>query len=268
VIDSHAHLWRLGENGFTWPTPDLQRIHRDFVLEDLRRVTGAAGVDGVILVQSQDSPADTEWLLEVAIDPLIAGVVGWIDFTAPDASSGIRALARTEVLRGLRPMVQDLESDWYDAPELEAAFATMSELNLVLDGLVRPKHLPSLRRLAERYPQLGIVIDHGAKPDFSDLNGWAEKISAIARLPNVTCKLSGLLTELPQSAPPQAIKPAFDILWNCFGSERLIWGSDWPVLTLVAEYNAWLTQAQELVPAEHHTAVFDGNARRVYGVAA
>ena len=268
MIDSHAHVWRLGENGCAWPTPDLKPIHRDFVVDDLRVVANAAGVNGVILVQSQASLADTEWLLRLASDRLIAAVVGWIDFAAPDASSSIRALAQAKVLRGLRPMVQDLESDWYDAPELGAAFATISELNLVLDALVRPKHLPSLRRLAERYPQLGIVIDHGAKPDFDDLGGWGEEISAFAQLPNVTCKLSGLLTELPPGAPLQAINPAFDILWNCFGSERLIWGSDWPVLTLVTEYKAWLTQAQELVPAEHHAAVFDGNARRVYGVAA
>jgi L-fuconolactonase len=268
VIDSHAHLWRLGENGCTWPTPDLEPIHRDFVLDDLRAVANAVGVDGVILVQSQPSLADTEWLLGLATDPLIAGVVGWADLTAPDAMERIRSLAQTKALRGLRPMVQDLESDWYDAPELDHAFAMMSELNLVLDGLVRPKHMPSLRRLAERHPQLGLVIDHGAKPDFDDLNGWRNEIGRIARLPNVTCKFSGLLTELPPGAPPQAINPAFEILWDCFGSERLIWGSDWPVLTLVGGYGAWLSQAQKLVPAEHHNAVFGGNAHRVYRIAA
>ena len=268
MIDSHAHLWRLGENVCTWPTPDLKAIHRNFVLDDLRAVAGAAGVEGVILVQSQASLADTEWLLGLAIDPLIAGVVGWVDFSAPDASERIRALAQAKALRGLRPMVQDLESDWYDSPVLEAAVGTMSELGLVLDGLVRPKHLPSLRRLAQRHPQLSIVIDHGAKPDFSDLSGWRNEIGTIARLPNVTCKLSGLLTELPPGAPPQAINPAFEILWDCFGSERLIWGSDWPVLTLFDDYNTWLSQAQKLVPAEHHNAVLDGNARRIYAIKA
>lgn len=165
-------------------------------------------------------------------------------------------------------MVQDLESGWYDAPELDHAFAMMSELDLVLDGLVRPKHLPSLRRLAERHPQLGIVIDHGAKPDFSDLSVWRDEVGAIAKLPNVSCKLSGLLTELPAGTDPGAIRPAFDVLWNCFGAERLIWGSDWPVLRLAGTYDNWLTQAQSLVPVEHHGQVFDRNARRVYRIAA
>jgi len=268
VIDSHAHLWRLGENGCTWPTPDLTPIHRDFVLDDLRAVANAVGVDGVILVQSQPSLADTEWLLGLATDPLIAGVVGWADFAAPDARDTIAELAQSAALRGLRPMVQDLEAEWYDSPALEGAFGTMVELGLVLDGLIRPKHLPSLRRLAQRHQQLGLLIDHGAKPDFTDLTNWRDEIAQISRLPNVTCKLSGLLTELPPGAPPQAINPAFEILWDCFGSERLIWGSDWPVLTLVGGYGAWLSQAQELVPAEHHNAVFDGNARRIYGIAA
>lgn len=268
MIDSHAHLWRLGQNGFTWPTADLEPIYRDFVLEDLKQVTAAAGVDDVVLVQSQANVADTQWLLSLATDPLIAGVVGWADLTAPDAMERIRSLAQTKALRGLRPMVQDLESGWYDAPELDHAFAMMSELDLVLDGLVRPKHLPSLRRLAERHPQLGIVIDHGAKPDFSDLGSWRDEVGAIAKLPNVTCKLSGLLTELPAGADPGAIRPAFDVLWNCFGAERLIWGSDWPVLRLAGTYGNWLTLAQSLVPVEHHSQVFDRNARRVYRIAA
>ena len=267
MIDSHAHLWRLGKNGCTWPTSELAPIHRDFVLDDLHAVTEATPVDGVILVQSQESLADTQWLLELASDPLIAGVVGWIDFVAPDSSATIRALGQEASLRGLRPMVQDLENDWYDRPELDLAFAQMSELGLVLDGLVRPKHLSSLRRLAENHPLLSIVIDHAAKPHFSDLSGWSEQIAAIARLPNVACKLSGLLTELPPGSPAEAINLAFDILWRCFGSERLIWGSDWPVLALAGDYHGWLSQAQELVPVSHHTAVFDRNARRIYGIA-
>jgi len=266
VIDSHAHLWRLGKNACTWPTPDLTSIYRDFVLDDLHRVAESAGIDGVVLVQSQNSLADTKWLLTLAQDPLIAGIVGWIDFTAPDALESLQVLASNRAIRGLRPMVQDLESDWYDARELDRGFATMVQLGLVLDGLVRPKHLPSLHRLAERHPQLQIVIDHGAKPDFANLRGWQQQIAAIARLPNVACKLSGLLTELPSGAPPEAINPAFEVLWNCFGPERLIWGSDWPVITLARSYEDWLSQAKRLVPAEHHSAVFDANARRVYRI--
>lgn len=267
MIDSHAHLWRLGKNGCTWPTPNLKPIYRDFAIERLRSLAEEAGVRGVILVQSQEAAEDTDWLLSLAGDPLVAGVVGWVDFLAPEAGDSIRTLAAGSALRGLRPMVQDRESDWYDSPSLDGPLASMTELGLVLDALVRPKHLPSLRRLAERHPRLSIVIDHGAKPDFTDLIGWRDCMTKIARLPNVACKLSGLLTELPAGAPPEAVEPAFDILWKAFGVKRLIWGSDWPVLTLGGSYDGWLVQARQLVPAEHRDRVFDLNARRVYGLA-
>jgi L-fuconolactonase len=268
VIDSHAHLWRLGENGCTWPTAEFPAIHRDFGLEDLRAVAAPAGVDGVVIVQSQPDARDTAWLLSLAEDPLIAGVVGWVDFEGAGTPTSIIELAEQPALRGLRPMVQDEDDDWYDMPDLDAAFAAMSEAGLVLDALVRPRHLPSLHRLAERHPELSIVIDHGAKPDFADLSIWSDWMGQLSRLANVSCKFSGLLTELQTGAPVEAITPAFEILWNTFGSDRLVWGSDWPVLMLAGSYQGWLKQALGLVPEADRKRVFDLNARRVYGLAA
>jgi L-fuconolactonase len=266
VIDAHVHLWRLGQCGCTWPTPDLEPIHRDFTLDELSEIAGAAGVDRVILVQSQEAEADTAWLLSLARDSLIAGVVGWTDFTHGDAATTIGGLASNPRLRGLRPMIQDREDNWYDAPQLDPAFAAMTALQLVLDALVRPRHLQSLLRLAQRHPDLGIIVDHGAKPVPGDLDAWSEQMEMLARLPNVSCKLSGLLTELPRGAPAADVQPIFDRLWNAFGAERLVWGSDWPVLMLAGDYPAWLRQCRNLVPSAHHQAVFDTNARRIYGI--
>ena len=266
MIDAHVHLWRLGQNGCAWPTPDLTAIYRDFTLDDLGKVVRSACVDQVILVQSQEDKSDTAWLLSVARDPLIAGVVGWTDFLNPEAPAEIGRLASNPALRGLRPMVQDRETNWYDAPELDPAFAAMTALQLVLDALVRPRHLPSLLRLAMRHPDLSIIIDHAAKPLVNDLDSWAEQVDLLARLPNVSCKLSGLWTELPGDAPTSAAVPIFDHLWNAVGPERLVWGSDWPVLRLAGEYGSWLEQCQHLVPSLHHQAVFDSNARRIYGI--
>jgi L-fuconolactonase len=266
VIDSHAHLWTLGRNGGTWPTADLLKIHRDFLIEDLQQCAGEVGVERVLLVQSQEDARDTEWLLSLASFPIICGVVGWVDFDREDASEAIRRIAANKALRGLRPMVQDREADWYDWPRFDRSFDTMAELGLVLDALIRPQHLRSLRHLAERHPTLSIVIDHGAKPDFTDLVGWRHDIASIAACPNVSCKLSGLLTELPTGAPPEAVQPASDILWEAFGPERLIWGSDWPVLNLAGTYAGWLKQALDLIPATHRERIFDSNARRIYGI--
>ena len=266
MIDAHVHLWRIGQNGCTWPTSDLTPIYRDFTIDDLRQVAGPVGVDQVILVQSQEDEADTSWLLSLPRDPLIAGFVGWIDFTATEAPSAIGRLALNPRLRGLRPMVQDREADWYDSSGLDPAFAAMTALQLVLDALIRPQHLPALLRLALRHPDLSIIIDHAAKPIVSDLAAWSEQIDLLARLPNVSCKLSGLLTELPPGAPSDAVAPIFDHLWNAFGAERLVWGSDWPVLNLAGNYESWLEQCRQLVPSTHHQAVFDTNARRIYGI--
>jgi L-fuconolactonase len=266
VIDAHVHLWRLGQNGCTWPTPDLTPIYRDFTLDDLREVTHAAGVDRVVLVQSQEDDSDTAWILSIAGDPLIAGVVGWVDFFRPDAPEAIGALARNPRLRGLRPMVQDREADWYDALALDPACAAMTTLQLVLEALVRPRHLPSLLRLALRHPDLSILIDHAAKPVPGDLDAWSEQMALLARLPNVACKLSGLIAEYPPGPSTDAIATVFDRLWNAFGAERLAWGSDWPVLTLVSDYGDWVEQCRHLVPAAHHQAVFDANALRIYGI--
>lgn len=268
MIDTHVHLWQLGHNGCSWPTPDLPPIYRDFALDDLRPLTGVERVERVIVVQSQESDADTSWLLSLADDPLIAGIVGWTDFLDPDAATAIGKLASNSRLRGLRPMIQDREADWYDAPELDPAFAAMTTLDLVLDALVRPRHLPSLLRLAMRHPNLTVVIDHGAKAVPNDLGTWSEQMTLLARLPNVSCKLSGLLTELPPGAPAAGVAPIVQYLWNAFGAQRLMWGSDWPVLLLAGEYQGWLDQCLTLVGTAHHDAVFDSNARRIYGIEA
>jgi L-fuconolactonase len=253
VIDAHVHLWQLGRHGCAWPTADLQPIYRDFILEDL-----PTPAQDVILVQTQEHPADTAWLLDLATNPRVRGVVGWADLTRPET------FPRHPELKGLRPMVQDQPADWYDRLEIAPGLLAMARNGLVLDALIRPCHLPALARLAERHSGLQIVVDHAAKPDFGDLTPWTDGMAALAAHPNTACKLSGLLTELPPGADPEAIRPVFDMLWQMFGPDRLIWGSDWPVLTLSGSYTDWLDLARSLVPSSHHPAVFGANAARIY----
>lgn len=268
MIDAHVHLWMVGANGFAWPTLDLTAIHRDIALDDWRALPGAAALDGVVLVQSQPDAADTSWLLDVAArEPQVLALVGWADVDASDAVATIERLARAPKLRGLRPMVQDLAADWYDDPARDPVWAAMARARLVLDALVRPRHLRSLARLAARHPDLVIVIDHGAKPVLDDLAGWRSDLAALAVLPQVRCKLSGLLTERRADDPPHAIDAAAAALLELFAPDRLIWGSDWPVLELAGDYAGWLAQARALVPAALHRAVFDANARATYGIA-
>ena len=260
MIDSHVHVWRLGANGCTWPTLDLAAIHRDYDLAAYRAASAASGIDSVILVQSQEDAADTRWLLSHAdADPLVAGVVGW---STLDDAAEVEALAAHPRLVGLRPMVQDRAADWFDQPHLDAALTAMARHGLVLDALVRPAHLPALTRLAARHPALRIVVDHAAKPAPAGLDDWAEAIRALAAHPNTACKLSGLVTELPADAVPGAVT----VIRDAFGAGRLLWGSDWPVLTLADSFSGWFDRARALVPASDHAAVFGGTARHLYGL--
>ncbi|WP_454884721.1 amidohydrolase family protein [Sphingomonas oryzagri] len=259
MIDAHVHLWRIGQNDCIWPTGEDAAIHRDFGLAELIATLDAAGVGQAVLVQSQESPRDTDWLLDLSRrSDRIAGVVGWADLS--DAAS-VEERAADRLLVGLRPMVQGRGADWYDGAALCAGFAAMAEHGLVLDALVRPAHLPSLARLAARYPQLSIVIDHAAKPE--ELAAWRTAIAPLAAHANVHVKFSGLLNEVALDAVPEVA----ETLLATFGAERLLWGSDWPVLTQVGAYAGWLDMARDLIPANDHEGVFGGHALRLYRLA-
>lgn len=267
MIDAHVHIWRIGQNDCHWPGPDLPMIHRDFDITDLDREMTAHGVDGAIMVQSQESEVDTLWLLEQAAQHQeISGVVGWVDLSATNAGARIDRLRQVGPLVGIRPMMQGRADDCYDDAALRAGIAALAERDLVLDALVFPRHLPSLLRLAQRLPALTIVIDHGAKPALGSgpLNTWAADMRALADCPNVACKLSGLLTELAPGAPIDAVHDAIAILIEAFGPDRLIWGSDWPVVTLASPYTAWLNLARRSVPEADRAAIFGDNAARIY----
>jgi L-fuconolactonase len=211
-------------------------------------------------------------LLERARDDArIAGVVGWTDLAARDAPDRIVALASHPKLRGLRPMLQDLpDDDWILQSSLTPAIEATIVHGLCFDALVRPRHLPHLLRFAERHPALRIVIDHAAKPGIArgELDPWRAQIAALAELPNVSCKLSGLVTEAGEHWHPDDLRPYVEHLLSTFGPFRLLWGSDWPVVNLAADYSRWLNLADTLagLAGAERVALFGGNAVRVYGI--
>lgn len=270
-IDAHHHLWRLDRGDYGWLTPALAPIHRDFSATDLAPLLAERGIASTILVQAAPTEAETAFLLETAREtPFVAGVVGWSDLLAPDAPARIAAMAADPLLVGLRPMVQDIpDDDWLLLPELSPAFAAMAGQDLVLDALVLPRHLPRLRTVAERHPDLAIVIDHLAKPPIREgrLEPWATDISALARLPNLWCKLSGMATEAASGWTASDLAPFAAHVLACFGPERVLWGSDWPVVDLAGGFRAWWQASETLLagldPAARK-AVLGGNAARLY----
>ncbi len=243
-VDGHQHFWSLQRDDYGWLTPELQVLYRDFAPADLSPLLDQAGIDQTILVQAAASVAETEYLLDIAEQhQFVAGVVGWVDMeSVPQAIKNLHRLARYQKFVGIRPMIQDIDDPaWIDRPEFGTIFDTLVEKKLCFDALVRSIHLPWLLKCLLRHPQLRAVIDHGAKPDIAagEWQPWADGISAIANQTSVYCKISGLITEAGDSHSYDDVMPYLDHLLDVFGPQRLIWGSDWPVLNLAGDYQGW-----------------------------
>ena len=272
IVDAHQHFWNPARGDYGWLTPDLP-VCRIYGPDDLEPLMRAAGVEATVLVQAAPTVAETDYILDIArCTPWVLGVVGWIDLGAPDAVEQMWTRARDPLFVGVRPMLQDIaERDWILRPELNAVLAQVAAQELVFDALVLSDQVGVIDELAARHPNLAIVLDHGAKPRLGDvaaMAAWEADIRRLAERPNVSCKLSGLLTELPAGADVAHLKRAAVMVLDAFGAERVLWGSDWPVLTLAGDYGGWRALAQEIVAAHApHAldAVMGGNALRLYG---
>jgi L-fuconolactonase len=272
IVDAHQHFWLLGQHDCTWPPAELSGIHRDFEPRDLEPLLSAGGVTGTVLVQSQPSERDTAFLLGLAErTPWVRAVVGWTDLLASDAPERIASLATHPKMRGLRPMLQSLPAGWILDPRLDPAVEAMIEHGLRFDALVLPKQLQALLAFARRHPALPLVIDHAAKPPIRHgaLDPWRADIRALAELPHVHCKLSGLVTEASTTWQEEDLQPYVDHLVASFGPARLMWGSDWPVMNLACDYAGWLATARRLSRLSNEedlASLFRETAARFYAL--
>lgn len=273
LIDAHQHYWQLARCDYGWLVPTMTGLYRDFLPADLAPALAAAGVGATVLVQAAPTTAETRFLLTLAErTPNVAGVVGWVPMEAADVRRQIDDLvvAGHGLLKGLRPMLQDLpDPAWILDRQLDAAFAAIEAQAIAFDALVQPHHLGYLLRRLERQPELRAVIDHCGKPDLAtdDLSGWAQGMRDLARNTAAHCKLSGLLTQLGPEQGLDAARACVDLVFAEFGPERILWGSDWPVLTLRGDYLQWLqwcSRRLEGLEAAARAAVLGGNAIRFY----
>lgn len=266
-IDAHQHFWLMKNRQGSWPPADLAAIYRDFGPCDLEPILKQEGIDGTIVVQSLPEVADTEYLLELAQhNAFILGVVGWVDLKAPDAAATISRLAANSKLKGVRPMLQDIDDvDWIDDPRLKPAIEALCNHGLAFDALALPPHLGPLSNFVRQYPELRVVIDHCAKPYIAkgEFVSWRKHMAGLASFPNVYCKLSGMLTEAGDQKP-EAIRPYAETILELFGPTKTMWGSDWPVLDLVSDYHRWYQQCLDIVPSQHHADVFGQTAVKFY----
>ena len=276
IVDAHHHLWQRSRGDYHWldsrANPALAPIDRDYLLHDYQPLAAAHGVTASVAVQAAETVAETRWLLTQthATGGLIQGVVGWLEMTAATAPKVLAELAQDRLLRAIRPMLQDIpDVDWVLQPRLDAAFRAIIEHGLAFDLLIRPPHLASSLTLLTRYPQLRAIVDHCAKPDIAQgaWQPWADGMRRIARQTAAFCKLSGLATEARPDWKIDHLRPYVEHVIDCFGPQRVVWGSDWPVMTLNSGYEQWLDATQELIAPlseSDQRAVMGLNAIRFY----
>ncbi|MFG1624086.1 amidohydrolase family protein [Kribbella sp. NPDC049227] len=274
-VDAHHHVWDLTVREQSWMAgPELDPIRRNFAVEDLAPLAAAAEVTATVLVQTVGLVEETAEFLEVAAsNELVAGVVGWVDLTADDVATALSGLlARPDglYLKGIRHQVHDEpDVDWLLRPEVRRGLAAVADAGLVYDLLTKTPHLPAAISTARACPQLTFVVDHISKPVIGEsLEPWASQLRELAALPNVTCKLSGMVTEASWTDwKPADLQPYADVVLDAFGPDRVMFGSDWPVCLLAATYAQVVETAETLTaglsPAERE-AVFSATATRTY----
>jgi L-fuconolactonase len=272
-VDAHQHFWSLPRGDYGWLTPQSGSIYRDFGPRDLAPLLEEAGIARTVLVQAAPTEAETRYLLDIAAaTPHVAAVIGWVDLAARNAPDRLAALAGNPLVRGVRPMLQDLpDPAWMLGKALRPALKALVDLGLRFDALVKPQHLRPLHAFIDRNPDLRIVIDHGAKPAIREgsLEEWARDIRDVARSTPACCKLSGLVTEAKADWRAADLEHCMSHLLDCFGSERLMWGSDWPVVELAGGYRRWHEAAHACLarlPAADRARIFGANAARFYGL--
>ncbi len=272
VIDAHQHFLEMSKHLYAWCNPDNGVLRKNFLPEDFHRAKDSTPVTQSIAIQADPSVAETLYLLDLAKqNDFILGVVGWVDLEHPKhAVMQVKQLCEDARFLGIRPMLQDMpDVEWILRRELDSVFEALIANNLCFEALVRTEHLKSIRLLAQRHPELRIVIDHGAKPDIATetWQPWAREIELTARQTKAFCKVSGLVTEAKAEASANDIKPYLDHLISAFGVDRLLWGSDWPVVLMNSDYQQWWAMTESLLRElgrEQRQKILEHNAMRAY----
>jgi L-fuconolactonase len=274
-VDAHHHLWDLAVREQTWMVgPELDPVRRNFSVDDLAPLASAAGVSATVVVQTVSIPEETPEFLEVASsNDLVAGVVGWVDLPAPDVADALAALRERPDgawLKGIRHQVHDEEDPrWLCRDDVRSGLAAVAAAGLVYDLLTKTPHLPAAVETVAALPELSFVVDHISKPVIgADLEPWATGLRELAGFSNVSCKLSGMVTEASWTDwTVEDLRPYVDVVLEAFGPDRVMFGSDWPVCLLAASYGEVVEAAEQLTAGlgeKERNAVFGDTARRVY----
>ena len=251
MIDSHQHFWNYDPAQYEWIDRSMSVLKHDFLPEDAHVVMKPLGVTGTIAVQARQSEAETEWLIELANDdPFIRGVVGWIDLRAADVERQLERVGHESCVVGVRHVVQAEPAGFLDDPAFRLGVAALARYDLVYDILIYERQMAEAARFAAAFPAQRMVLDHLGKPDIrhGEFARWRTGLAALAALPHVWCKLSGLVTEADRhSWTPAQLRPYLDAALELFGPERVMFGSDWPVCTVAASYEQVLALVRDAI---------------------
>jgi L-fuconolactonase len=271
-IDAHQHFWNPARGDYGWMDSEGAKPLRKLVMpKDMAPHLKTCGIDHTVLVQAAPTVAETEYMLGIADShDFIAKVVGWVDFENRDDLKQLIRLAKHPKFAGVRPMIQDLQdAEWMHRRDVQWAFDAIIDLDLTFDALGYPIHLDPFQRLFDKYPNMRTVIDHCMKPVIREnqFDDWARRMATIAKATPVFCKLSGIATESRPGWTVDTLKPYAAHVIESFGPNRVMWGSDWPVLELNGTYGSWHDAAQGYVGSGAvNAAIFGGTAAMFYRI--
>lgn len=272
-IDSHQHYWKVERGDYHWMTPSVPVLCRDYLPADLRPSLIEHNIEKTILVQAAQTVAETDFLLELAAnDDSIAGVVGWLDMEDAEFPRVFERYIRNPKFIGLRPMLQDIPDDrWILSPEVLASLRVVAEATFPFEFLTYSRHLPFVNQVLKSFPNLRAAIDHISKPEIRahKMEPWRSCIAQLAQHPNLYCKLSGMITEADHERwTPDDLRPYIDHVVQCFGWDRIMFGSDWPVCLCAGSYSRVIGVLREVLSSrlndETESKLFGGNAVRFY----
>ncbi|MFT4114429.1 amidohydrolase family protein [Silvibacterium sp.] len=276
-IDSHHHLWRFSDE-YAWIGDEMALLRRDFLPEDLAAEMQSADVSGAVAVQARQTVEETEWLLRLAQPSSpgqpspIVGVVGWLPIAAENFPAHLERFAADKRLCGLRHVVQAEPDGFLDAPDFNHGIDALTRSGLTYDILIYARQLPEAIRFVDQHPQQSFVLDHIAKPDIraGALESWGANIRELAQRAHVACKLSGMVTETDWLRwTPAELQPYFDVVLEAFSPDRLMAGTDWPVVTVGASYAQWWRTIEgwiSALSAGEQAQILGLTAARVYGL--
>jgi L-fuconolactonase len=274
LTDTHQHFWKFDPVRDAWITPEMDVLRRNFLPDDLQPVLNTCGITGTIAVQADQSTTETNFLLHLAAEyPFIKGVVGWIDLQSKDLESELECFSGNPVLKGFRHIVQaETDPGFLLRPDFLKGLKLISDLGYTYDVLIKPHQLPMAIAFAQNLPQAKLVIDHLAKPPIrsGEWKDWAGLIRAFRDLNHVYCKVSGMVTEADSgNLNPENFRIYLDVITEVFGTERLMYGSDWPVCLLATDYASQLRIVTDYFSGfseSDRSSVFINNANRFYGL--